>query len=61
MTKKIDSTTLDAVTELLENLGHDIKDVASIEIKSTGYIRILGTDRSLRTHRIVWPTFEEAK
>lgn len=61
MTKEFDSTVIDAISDLLENLGHDLEDIATIEIKSTGRINVIGKDRSLRSHKIVWPTSFDKK
>jgi len=47
------------IKELIRALGHDPSQVGSVEFASR-YIRVLGKDRSLRTHRIEpWNTKEE--
>lgn len=52
-------TAADAIKHLIQVLGHDVDEVAAIEVRRNGVIRILGKDRGLRTHRIEWPTNDE--
>jgi hypothetical protein len=50
------STPEGLIKALIEALGHSVDEVASIEIRRPGIIRVIGTDRSARSRRFEWPT-----
>jgi len=52
------ATPAELVRDLIESLGHDAAEVASMEITAR-YTRVLGKDRSLRSHKIDWAPKEE--
>lgn len=54
------ATTSALIKALIEALGHQLDDVASLEIRRAGRVRVLGRDRALRTHRFDWPSAEDA-
>jgi len=52
------ATPAELIQALIEALGHDAAEVASMEITAR-YTRVLGKDRSLRSHKIDWIPKEE--
>lgn len=55
------ATPAELILALLEQLGHEPADVASLDIRPRN-IRVLGKDRSLRSHKIEgWNAKEEDK
>lgn len=51
----------DLIKALIETLGHEMEDVASVDIRRPGIVRVLGRDRGLRSHRFEWPKPEVAE
>lgn len=54
------TTPGDLIKALIDALGHDANLVASVEIRRQGFVRVVGTDRALRSHRFTWPENSEA-
>lgn len=56
-----DPTVADRIKALIETLGGDVDEVANIEIRRPGLIRIVSKDRGLRSRRFDWPKNEVAE
>lgn len=54
-----DPTVAERIKALIEALGFEIDEVAAVEIRRPGIIRILGRDRGLASRRFEWPKIWE--